>query len=248
MVLTPFSKSVQSRRDYQEDRYVNAKLGKDMYLSCVFDGHGGSAVSEFCANNIEKLFQQELKNGSYDLPILIRRVLNSLEQLVYALNVPHIGSTVVLCLVTKNKIFFANIGDSMSMIKFKGLPPISSSYEHKPTQHFERQRIIDAGGFITEQYGIARVNGNLNLSRSIGDFYMKKFIISEPFIKSFDNINVEYIFLASDGIWDVLDKNDINNIVASSKKHQDYIENIVETALLRGSGDNITGTIILSLK
>ena len=39
------------------------------------------------------------------------------------------------------------------------------SEDHKPLQDRELQRILRAGGFVTEQ---GRVNGNLNLSRSIG--------------------------------------------------------------------------------
>lgn len=44
------------------------------------------------------------------------------------------------------------------------------SYDHKPTNEPEKQRIQAAGGFVD----FGRVNGNLALSRAIGDFEFKK--------------------------------------------------------------------------
>ena len=44
------------------------------------------------------------------------------------------------------------------------------SFDHKPTQDRELERIRKAGGFVN-QFG--RINGNLNLSRSIGDLKYK---------------------------------------------------------------------------
>ena len=44
------------------------------------------------------------------------------------------------------------------------------SYDHKPDNPLERDRITRANGFISE----GRVNGNLNLSRAIGDLEYKK--------------------------------------------------------------------------
>ena len=47
---------------------------------------------------------------------------------------------------------------------------IELSYDHKPGLLEEKRRISKAGGRITD----GRVNGNLNLSRAIGDFEFKR--------------------------------------------------------------------------
>lgn len=44
------------------------------------------------------------------------------------------------------------------------------SYDHKPQNDQEKARICAAGGFVD----FGRVNGNLALSRAIGDFEFKK--------------------------------------------------------------------------
>ena len=43
------------------------------------------------------------------------------------------------------------------------------SIDHKPDDDIEKKRIMDAGGYVTE----GRVNGNLNLSRALGDMEYK---------------------------------------------------------------------------
>lgn len=46
------------------------------------------------------------------------------------------------------------------------------SIDHKPDDQIELKRIKAAGGFVAD----GRVNGNLNLSRAMGDFEYKGLI------------------------------------------------------------------------
>ncbi len=47
---------------------------------------------------------------------------------------------------------------------------VALSEDHKPENELEKKRIEAAGGTVSEN----RVNGNLNLSRSLGDFEYKQ--------------------------------------------------------------------------
>ena len=80
------------------------------------------------------------------------------------------GCTATVVLITKNEIYCANAGDSRTVIgRGGGTMCEALSEDHKPDNEDEKKRIVDAGGFVEEN----RVNGSLNLSRSIGDFEYK---------------------------------------------------------------------------
>lgn len=81
------------------------------------------------------------------------------------------GCTATVVLVTKTDFWCANAGDSRSIIARSGQGNLFTelSFDHKPDNEDEKKRIMAAGGFVEEN----RVNGSLNLSRSMGDFEYK---------------------------------------------------------------------------
>lgn len=82
-----------------------------------------------------------------------------------------IGSTcnIVVNDLKMRKIYFVNTGDSRALIGLKN--SFESSFDHKPSAAFEQTRLRRdfPHVVITTAFGIARVNGNLSLSRAIGD-------------------------------------------------------------------------------
>ena len=107
------------------------------------------------------------------------------------------------------KIYFANAGDSRAVICKKGIA-YQMSHDHKPDSAKEKNRIYKCGGWVGE----GRIKGNLNLSRSLGDFEYKQDKNLSPkdqMITAYPEINIEildesceFIILACDGIWDCL--------------------------------------------
>ena len=63
----------------------------------------------------------------------------------------------------------ANVGDSRAVASVRGHAQLLS-FDHKPNHEREMKRIKAAGGFVE----FNRVNGNLALSRALGDFNFKK--------------------------------------------------------------------------
>ena len=116
-----------------------------------------------------------------------------------------------MAVVTGRVLTVANAGDSRAVLCRAGGATFPLSFDHKPSQDREMTRITRAGGFVNH---FGRVNGNLNLSRSIGDLKYKQvpgippadqMITSEPDILQVALVpDDEFIILGCDGIWDCL--------------------------------------------
>uniref|UniRef100_A0A7S4VHE5 protein-serine/threonine phosphatase n=2 Tax=Ditylum brightwellii TaxID=49249 RepID=A0A7S4VHE5_9STRA len=123
----------------------------------------------------------------------------------------HAGCTAVVAVIIERTVYVANAGDSRAVLCRKDGITQPLSFDHKPLHDIEMNRIKKSGGFVN-QFG--RVNGNLNLSRSIGDLKYKQvpgfkpseqMITAEPdIIQATLNPEDEFIILGCDGIWDCL--------------------------------------------
>jgi protein phosphatase 1G len=124
------------------------------------------------------------------------------------------GCTSVVALKCGSELYVANAGDSRGVLCRGGGQALALSEDHKPAQEGERRRIINAGGFLSEIGGVCRVNGNLNLSRAIGDLKYKtnpdlpakdQIITAEPDIARVTlQPDDRFLLLACDGVWDVM--------------------------------------------
>jgi serine/threonine protein phosphatase PrpC len=142
----------------------------------------------------------------------------------------HAGATAVVAVITGNIMTVANAGDSRAVLcrrrKAKGHYAYPLSYDHKPSQTHEMNRILRSGGFVNH---FGRINGNLNLSRSIGDLKYKQvpgippahqMITAEPDIMQISlQDDDEFLLLGCDGIWDCL----------SNEQAVDFVMNRIDT-------------------
>lgn len=150
------------------------------------------------------------------------------------------GSTGVVVLVTPTHIICANAGDSRAILSKKNsLLPLS--FDHKPGNDAEVSRVEKDGGFVRA----GRVDGDLAVSRSFGDFGYKNsssmIDSSSSFTSSTSSASTasttpkdhrvtvypdiivhkrepakdEFVVLACDGIWDRLTNKDCSDLVRS---------------------------------
>jgi len=99
------------------------------------------------------------------------------------------GSTAVCSLITPTHIYTASVGDSRSVLGQRRGQAIGMSEDHKPELIDEQKRIVKAGGFVLYD----RVNGELAMSRAMGDFQYKenkKFSVSEQMVICIPDIAV----------------------------------------------------------
>ena len=79
------------------------------------------------------------------------------------------GTTACVILLTPDCIICANAGDSRAIMRQKNGQTIPLSYDHKPDDEEEERRIRAAGGYVAG----GRVEGDLAVSRGLGDFRFK---------------------------------------------------------------------------
>ena len=130
----------------------------------------------------------------------------------------NIGCTANVLIIYKNDMYFANSGDSRSILLRNG-EAISMSIDHKPELPNEFERIRKAGGIIKD----GRVNGALNLSRSIGDFQFKMrrdLKPKEQIVTCYPDVLFEslsnhddYIIMGCDGIWECITNEAISDYI-----------------------------------
>ena len=192
-------------------------------------------ISKKCQEQ-DKIFFQKNNIVETNMDIYIQTLLNKDENVANSR-----GCTACVCIIdtTLKKIFFANAGDSRVILCKEG-KAYRMSIDHKPELELEKNRIEKAEGWVSEN---GRINGNLNLSRTLGDLEYKKnknlppqeqIITSYPDVvdDNFEDKN-DFIVIGCDGIWDCIQDQDICDIIsdklnnANNDKYKVNLENIL---------------------
>jgi len=254
-------------RDAMEDAHVAEELQKDIFedalIFAVLDGHGGSEVSSLASKllipEIEACGRAIPKNGEKSGARLTQVLRKTLPRLDAKLRDPSwgmgwllpgpfhpftaCGSTAVVAAVdfVSNEVVVANIGDSRALLIRDG-KAIALSDDHKPENQIERSRIRNAGGQVIKVGPCHRVDGNLNLSRALGDFNLKsntelpaekQKVIAVPDITStpFRGGPSELLLLGCDGLFERCSNQDIADIVWSRYKEGKALNRIASELL-----------------
>lgn len=132
--------------------------------------------------------------------------------------------------------------------------------DHRPDRDDEKSRVEKAGGHVLEWSGVPRVNGQLAVSRAIGDVSLKSYgVISAPEVTDWQplDINDSYLVAASDGVFEGLGLQDICDLLweleneepstsqlSSACSSFSLADCIINTAFERGSMDNMAAAIV----
>jgi len=241
------------RRPTMEDQIVilgsfGGESNEDYFA--VFDGHGGSTASKYSGQQLHQILQTVIHERALSpeeiplqMPVLLKESFSRCNQGLKSLGVcQETGTTAVVAYSRGNHLWVANAGDSRAVLAKSG-SAIRVTTDHKPTLESERTRILQLKGYVI----FGRVNGVLAVSRALGDFYFHPHVTCEPEIFGpFDVYNDEnqFLILACDGLWDVVDDDKAVQIVLEAKTPEEGAKRLVTTALQNMSMDNISVVVI----
>mmetsp|Transcript_31716 Transcript_31716/g.105107 ORF Transcript_31716/g.105107 Transcript_31716/m.105107 type:complete len:450 (-) Transcript_31716:276-1625(-) len=262
----------------------------------VMDGHGGEHVAKFCERHLpEELCSlpidvtgagrkpedvgEAMKDAFHRMDDLLRdrkvslpelRLLANKQAAQARVDPDHIGCTACVCCVLDKHIVVANAGDSRAVL-CRGGQAVALSFDHKPNDPSERNRIEKAGGRVVLTEGNQfRVNGNLNLSRALGDLDFKKDRCRRPeeqVISGTPDIHVhdrhkddEFMVICCDGIWDMMKNQEVVDFVrkrmpkertADPQRMRNILEALLDKCLSPNlattggyGGDNMTAVLV----
>lgn len=165
------------------------------------------------------------------------------------------GTTAICAIMTADNIFVANLGDSRGVLS-RVDNDIFATEDHKPYHEKERERILKAGGSVM----IQRVNGSLAVSRALGDYEYKsvpglcpteQLVSPEPdvYVLNRNKETDEFLILACDGIYDVLENDRLCELVRSRLQATEDLKQatnqVLDVCLSMGSRDNMTMILVL---
>jgi len=258
--------ATKNTRKRMEDRHVilhdlkaylpsnmQSKIGSDEHVSyyAVFDGHAGTDAAAYAAANLHELL---VGSDAYpDNPVQAFSDAFIRCDDMFVASSKKSGSTAVCVLVIGERLYTAWLGDSQATLVRAGVP-LKIIDPHKPNREDERARIEALGGSILH-WGTWRVNGQLAVSRAIGDGEYKPYITAEPDVTTVAlQPSDEFLIVACDGLWDTVTPEEATEIVYNHLEEKQMLEDfellqdigarLAEVAKEKGSGDNITIIVV----
>lgn len=263
-------------RSYNEDRVtiiprvkLNELEHRVSYFS-LFDGHGGAGCADFLAENLHQNIFTNLKKET-DITKSLKNSFSLAEKTFFTsqfkVNYDNSGSCALSCVIHAGNLYLANVGDSRALLGCRNRKCVYQlTTDHKPSNLREKNRIEKAGGKVIagNGTGVSRIfPGKLSVTRAFGDFTAKikslggnsEVLVAKPEIFIYPICaEYEYVLLASDGVFDVLENEEVNEIVWQvldgpekdmHEKAGNACKVVINLALKKSSSDNVTCIIVV---
>jgi len=265
-----------------EDRHIIKRFKSipDHTLLAVLDGHAGKGVSTYVSMHLQGVIEQTEQWLAYialspadrarkdkGIDLLQKGLVQAfcdmdslLRQVIALGKLDHSGSTVVCTIVTPTHIVCASVGDSRCVVGLADGQAIALTEDHKPELPDEEARILKAGGIVL----MNRVQGELAMSRALGDFQYKDVNIHQArqMVTCYPDVSVHmrtqkdaFLLLACDGVWDVMTNAEaiefLHSVVPSvvnddapAPTSELLAEELIDLALSIGSTDNLSALVV----
>lgn len=223
-------------RTHNEDSVTIVKNTSGEYLMAVADGMGGHSAGEIASSIAISYLGKSFKEKFLNLEKVkavnwLRESVVEINQLIFEYVKEHpesrgMGTTLVVAIVTKDYILFGNIGDSSGYV-------LKDNQLHKVTHDHTLVNLLLKAGELTEEEAKDHPKKNV-LMRALG--------ANDPIdIDIFDcDTNITSILLCSDGLTNMLDKEQIEKVLVSELEVEEKIVKLIRKSNNRGGTDNIS--------
>ena len=208
----------------------------------LYDGHGGNDTVLYVKEKMPETLAKYLSNND-NVETAIEMAFHKIDEQLQYCDSEKTGATAIMVYKTKDYIYCANVGDSKCFLVNKS-KSVQLTFDHKCSDEKEVERIKKCGGIV---FG-GRVFGQLALTRAFGDYELKKYgVVATPYINKvkIDN-DIKFIVLASDGVWDVTNGDDLFKLVESNDNISaaSLAKTLVKNSVSNGSRDNVSCIVI----
>ncbi|KAJ3669830.1 hypothetical protein LUZ60_010154 [Juncus effusus] len=217
----------------------------------VYDGHGGPEASRFVSNRLfPHLHKFASEQGGVSTDAIKRAVASTEEEFLQIVKhswltrpkIASVGSCCLIGAITEDTLYIANLGDSRAVLgKRDGRREVAErlSSDHNAAREEVRRELKelhpDDNQIVVHARGVWRVKGIIQVSRSIGDVYLKKpeysrdplfqqyvspVSLKRPVMTAEPQMTVRklrphdrFVIFASDGLWEHLSDEDAVEIV-----------------------------------
>ncbi|EPS69964.1 hypothetical protein M569_04798, partial [Genlisea aurea] len=264
-----FSFAVVQANAELEDQ-SQAVIGPDATFFGVFDGHGGPETARYAnvnlyqhllrkARRINRITEEVLKNAFSDTEIsfldFVRRNSDTSSKL------RAVGTCCLVGVIWEKSVYIANLGDSRAVLGYvdrRSHKVIAEQLtkDHNPNREEIRAELREANpddpNIVVYREGAWRVKDIIQISRSIGDAYLKspefalgpalpKFQLPVPLTRAALSAepsviirelqgNDKFIIFASDGLWDLLSIQEAVEVVEKNPR-QGIARRLIVTAM-----------------
>ncbi len=223
-------------RTHNEDSVMIVKNLSGEHLMVVADGMGGHKAGEVASSIVVNGLTDEFKKletigEKQDAVNWIRKKVSELNDSIFRYTEEFkeskgMGTTLVLCVVTDDYILFGNVGDSSGFV-------LKNNVLYKVTKDHTLVNLLVESGELTEEEAVNHPRKNV-LMRALG--------ANNPIdVDIFDvDTESEAILLCSDGLTNMLDKNQIEKVLTSDIQVEEKIVKLIKKSNLRGGTDNVS--------
>lgn len=266
-----FSIAVVQANARLEDQ-SQVKVGPYGTLIGVYDGHGGPEASRFITHRLFPKIEGFARDLGGMSAKVLKQAFSATEEEFLGLvdknwrtkpQIASVGSCCLVGVISGNSLFVANLGDSrvvLGTVRHSKVVAVRMSQEHNACNVEVREELKaqhpDDSHIVVLKHGVWRVKGIIQVSRSIGDVYLKKpeynkdfrfsrsgspLLLEKPVLSAEPSIHERaltpqdcFLIFASDGLWEHMTDQEAVDMVQKGSRNG-IARSLVRAALKRAA-------------